>query len=115
MPRTCRCLNCIIPPHLLRKLLESENKDIRQAAMNTLLSSSRLRGQRSLRATFGIGLSGAPTDGRRSIFDCQNSTWLPSAVLVQTEQGEPSSDPSVTRAFDGLGTTRDFYSEVFNR
>jgi Zn-dependent metalloprotease len=115
MTRTCRCLNCIIPPHLLRRLLESQSKEVRQAAMNTLLNSARLRGQRSLRATFGIGLSAAPTDGRRSIFDCENRARIAGAVLVQTEQGEASSDTSVTRAFDGLGTTREFYREVLNR
>jgi Zn-dependent metalloprotease len=115
MTRTCRCLNCIIPPHLLRKLLESDNRQVRQAALNTLLNSARLRGQRSLRATFGIGLAAAPTDGRRSIFDCQNSTWLPDAVLVRTEQGEASADISVNRAFDGLGATRAFYREVLDR
>jgi Zn-dependent metalloprotease len=115
MAQTCRCLNCIIPPHLLRKLLESDNKEVRQAALNTLLGTARLRGQRSLRATFGIGLSAAPTDGRRSIFDCQNSNWLPGAVLVRTEQGEASADSSVNRAFDGLGATREFYREVLDR
>ncbi|QRM32007.1 M4 family metallopeptidase [Microvirga sp. VF16] len=115
MIQTCRCLNCIIPPHLLRKLLESDNKEVRQAALNTLLGTARLRGQRSLRATFGIGLSAAPTDGRRSIFDCQNSNWLPGAVLVRTEQGEESADISVNRAFDGLGATREFYREVLDR
>jgi Zn-dependent metalloprotease len=115
MTRTCRCLNCIIPPHLLRRLLESPSKEVRQAALNTLMTSARLRGQRSLRATFGIGLSAAPTDGRRSIFDCENRARIAGAVLVQTEQGEASSDKSVTRAFEGLGTTREFYREVLNR
>lgn len=115
MIQSCRCLNCIIPPHLLRKLLESDNKEVRQAALNTLLGTARLRGQRSLRATFGTGLSAAPTDGRRSIFDCQSSNWLPDAVLVRTEQGEASADSSVNRAFDGLGTTREFYREVLDR
>ena len=115
MTRTCRCLNCIVPPHLLRRLLESQSKEVRQAALNTLMSSERLRGQRSLRATFGIGLSAAPTNGRRSIFDCENRARISGAVLVQTEQGEASSDKSVTRAFEGLGTTREFYREVLNR
>ena len=79
------------------------------------MTSARLRGQRSLRATFGIGLSAAPTDGRRSIFDCENRARIAGAVLVRTEQGDAASDKSVTRAFDGLGTTREFYREVLNR
>jgi len=100
---------------MLLKMLESDNRNIRQAALNTLLSTARLRGQRALRSTFGIGVSATPTDGRRTVFDCQNSDDLTNAVLVRTEQGAASSDEPVNRAFDGLGTTRDFYREVFDR
>jgi len=113
MTGTCRCLNCITPPHILRKLLESKDKDIRQAALNTLLSTSRLRGERSVRSSFaGIVPSG---DGRRTIFDCQNGTDLSLAVVARSEDGPPSSDDSPNRAFDGFGTTRDFYKQVLDR
>src|SRR3954470_7845544 len=115
MTRNCRCLNCIMPPHILHRLLESDNEDVRKAALNTLLSTERLRGQRSLRAAVGIGVAPAPTSGRRSIFDCKGSIRLPSAKLVRTEQGPASRDPSVNQAFDGLGATRDFYQKVFKR
>ena len=115
MTRNCRCLNCIMPPHILHRLLESDNAGVRKAALNTLLSTEWLRGQRSLRAAVGIGIAPAPTSGRRSIFDCQGSTRLPSAKLVRTEQGPASRDPSVNQAFDGLGVTRDFYQKVFKR
>ena len=47
---TCRCLNCILPPHILRKLLDSKNAKLRQSALNTLLGTARLRGERSVRA-----------------------------------------------------------------
>src|SRR3954468_13860380 len=115
MTRNCRCLNCIMPPHILHRLLESDNEDVRKAALNTLLSTERLRGQRSIRAAVGIGVATAPTSGRRSIFDCKGGTRLRSAKLVRTEQGPASRDPSVNQAFDGLGVTRDFYQKVFNR
>ena len=115
MTRNCRCLNCIMPPHLLRKLMESDNEDIRKAALNTLLSTERLRGQRSLRAMLGVGVAAAPSNGRRTIFDCKHSVRLTSAKLVRTEQGPAPRDPSVNQAFDGLGVTRDFYQKVFNR
>src|SRR4051794_23839730 len=115
MTRNCRCLNCIMPPHILHRLLESDNEDVRKAALNTLLSTERLRGQRSIRSAVGIGVATAPTSGRRSIFDCKGSTRLQSAKLVRTEQGPASRDPSVNQAFDGLGATRDFYQKVFNR
>lgn len=107
-------LNCITPPHLLRKLLESDQLDIREAALSTLLSNARLQGERAVRASFA-GTSGSPTNGRRTIFDCQNRTYLPSAVLARSEDGPESPDRSVNRAFDGLGTTRQFYKEVHAR
>jgi len=112
MNATCRCLNCIMPPHLLQKLLESKDKDIRQSAMNTLLITAQLRGERAVLASFAAAPSG---NGRRTIFDCQNRTSLSSAVTVRSEQGAASSDESVNRAFDGFGTTRDFFKDVFDR
>jgi Zn-dependent metalloprotease len=114
MIQSSRCLNCIVPPHILRKLLESKDREVRQAALNTLLGTARLRGERKVRAFAGIG-TGAPTNGRRTIFDCRHSTNLPSAVLAREEDGEPSSDDAVNRAYDGLGTTREFYKTVFDR
>jgi hypothetical protein len=60
-------------------------------------------------------VAAANTNGRRTIFDCRSSTNTSSASVVRTEEGEPSTDDSVNRAFDGLGTTREFYKTVFNR
>jgi Zn-dependent metalloprotease len=112
MNRSCYCVNCITPPHLLRKLLESKDRDVREAAFNTLLSTARLRGERSVRAaTF----AGAPADGRRTIFDCRNSIVLASAVLARTEDAGSSGDEAVNRSFDGLGSTREFYRTIFDR
>ena len=110
---TCRCTNCITPPHLLRKLLESSDREVREAALNTLISTARLRGERAVRAQQGF--AAAPSQGRRTILDCRNSTQLQTAKVVRTEDGRPVHDASVNRAFDGLGKTRDFYREVFNR
>lgn len=114
MTSVLRLLNCITPPYLLRKLLESDEPDIREAALSTLLSNARLRGERAVRASF-TGAVASPTSGRRTIFDCQNRTYLPSAVLARSEDGPESADTSVNRAFDGLGTTRQFYRDVHGR
>ncbi len=113
MASVLRPLNCITPPHVLRKLLESDEQDIREAALSTLLSNARLRGERAVRASFAGAV--APTGGRRTIFDCQNRTYLPSAVLARSEDGPESTDGSVNQAFDGLGTTRQFYKDVHGR
>jgi len=113
MPWSCRCINCIVPPHLLRKLLQSKDPNIRQAALNTLLATERLRGERLIRG--GLTFSAAPGQARRTVFDCRGSTRLSSAVIARTEDGDASNDPSVNRAFDGFGKTRDFYREVYQR
>src|SRR5689334_5306965 len=113
MTRTSH-LHCIIPPHLLEKLLSSDDSEVRQVALNTMLTTARLRGERGIRASLA-GAAATPGNGRRTAFDCQNGTFLPSAVLARSEDGPESPDVSVNRAFDGLGTTRDFYKAVFNR
>ncbi|OKI86614.1 M4 family metallopeptidase [Micromonospora sp. CB01531] len=109
-----RCLNCVTPPYILKKLLESGEEDIRQAALNTLVSTAQLRGGRAVRASFA-GAAAAPVNGRRTIFDCHNSTSLQLAALVRSESDPPVADASANRAFDGLGATRDFYKKVFDR
>jgi Zn-dependent metalloprotease len=114
MMNRCRCINCITPPHLLNRLLESSDNRIRDAAQRTLLATSRLRGERNIRA-FVASAAAAPSQARRTISDCANSMSLPSATVVRTEDGPPSQDDSVNRAFAGLGATRDFYGEIFDR
>ncbi|MFJ4778060.1 M4 family metallopeptidase [Streptomyces sp. NPDC088762] len=112
MSRTSR-LNCIIPPYLLKKLLESEDSEVRQAALDTMLTTARLRGERAVRASFAG--AAAPGNGRRTVFDCEQGSFLPVAVLARPEEGPESADESVNLAFDGLGLTRDFYKEVLQR
>ncbi|WP_353051202.1 hypothetical protein [Streptomyces sp. Caat 7-52] len=108
-----RPVNCIVPPYILDKLLDSEDRQVRQAALDTLLVTARLRGERAVRSSF-VGAA-APGDGRRTVFDCEQGEFLPRAVLARPEDGPASADPSVNRAFDALGLTRDFYKEVFQR
>ena len=107
-------LNCITPPYILRRLVDSDDTRIRAAALSTLLATAQLRGERELRGSFA-GLSAAPVDGRRSIFNCASGTVLPRATLARSE-GEPAvADETVDRAYDGFGVIRDFYRAVFHR
>ncbi|MEU8434950.1 M4 family metallopeptidase [Streptomyces sp. NPDC029216] len=113
MSRT-RPINCIIPPYILDKLLESPDADLRQAALDTLLTTARLRGERTVRASLA-GATATAGDGRRTIFDCDEGVSLRRAALVRTEDGPESTDTAVNQAFIGLGLTRDFYRDVFQR
>jgi Zn-dependent metalloprotease len=108
-----RTLNCIVPPHVLDRLLDSSDAAVREAARSTLLATTRLRGEREVRGSL-LGLA-APAQGRRTIFDCQHRTALSEAVLARTEDGPPSGDAAVDQAFDGLGQTRQFYLDVLRR
>ena len=112
MTGICYCLNCIIPPHMLRKLLQSPDREIRECALNTLVSTARLRGERTVRADFAAASGG---NGRRTIFDCEQGTVLSAAAVARSEEGLLSADGSVNRAFDGFGATRDFYKQVLDR
>jgi Zn-dependent metalloprotease len=107
-----RIVNCITPPYLLDRLLGSADAAIREAAMNTLITTSRLRGERAVRASL---LAAAPAQGRRTVSDCKHRTSLSSAVVARTEDGSAAADISVNRAFDGFGATRQFYLEVLGR
>lgn len=110
----CRCVNCITPPHILKRMLESRDADIRSAALRTLLVTERLRGARMVQASFAGALS-SPASGRRTIFNCANADVLQHAKVARSESSHASADDSVNRAFDGFGQTRTFYQEIFQR
>jgi Zn-dependent metalloprotease len=114
MLRNCQCVCCIVPPHLLQKLMENPDPDIRGSAVQTLMLTEQMRGERTVRAAFA-GATASPGHGRRTIFDCQNKSHLPSAVLARSEDGPASGDPSVNRAYEGFGHTREFFKTVFGR
>lgn len=113
--KTRNCLYCIIPPYIFEKLLDSSDKEVRNAAIDALTRSAQLRGERTVRLRQGASVSSATSNGRRTIFDCQNKWTTIDAVLARSEDGPSSADDSVNRLFEGLGTTRDFFNEVFQR
>src|SRR5262245_52556891 len=84
MNGSCGCLNCVTPPHILIKLAESDDKNIRRIALKSLMSGSQMRGKRQAMA--GL-VAAAPGDGRRTIFDCRNGTDPATAVVVRSEDG----------------------------
>ena len=111
---TSRGLNCIMPPHLLDRLVQSDEPAIRDAAIRTLVASAEMRGERSVVPSMSAALA-TPTQGRRTIFDAEHRESLSGADLKRAESSPVSSDDAVNRAFDGLGATRKFYKEVFDR
>src|SRR5215831_8005059 len=110
-----RCsLNCIVPPHILLKLVESKDRKLREIALNTLLASTQMRAKRELLGV--LPNATAAGEKRRTIFDAKNmEPDPPQGVRVRGEDDPPVGDPAVNEAFDGLGTTYDFYKQIFSR
>src|SRR5205085_1562475 len=53
---------------------------------------------------------------KRSIFDCEGEENDPPSGDLVRKEGEPSvADPAVNEAYEGLGLTYKFYSDVFQR
>jgi Zn-dependent metalloprotease len=56
----------------------------------------------------------APGVKHRTVYDAHHKTRLP-GKLVRTETAAPVADTAVNEAFDGAGTTYDFYQQVLHR
>jgi Zn-dependent metalloprotease len=106
-------IHCILPPHILRALLEQqEDRRLRDAALRTLTTTVRLHERRSILGRTAVGTPAGQK--RRTIYDAQTGSSLP-GQLVRGEGDPPSSDSAVNDAYDGLGATYDFYHDVFQR
>lgn len=106
---------CIVPPYIFEKMMESPQKATRDAALEALSRSVQQRGERNLSPRYGASVTSASANGRRTVFDCQNNWTTAGAIVARSEGGPASSDDSVNRLFDGLGITREFFREVFDR
>jgi Zn-dependent metalloprotease len=110
-----RCpIRCIVPPYILQALAEQKNRRLREVAMRSLVLSSRLRGHRDVLSLLPASRAAAAGRKDRAIYDARHQTRLPGQP-VRGEGDPESSDPAVNEAYDGLGATYDFYSEVFSR
>jgi Zn-dependent metalloprotease len=103
---------CILPPHVLRSIAKHGNAQQQDRALRTLAASERFRGRRELLATLPI-VTPAGTK-RRTVYDGQSERALPGA-LARGEGDPASKDPAVNEAYDGAGTTYDFYREAYER
>jgi Zn-dependent metalloprotease len=110
-------LLCIVPPHLLShlaRLVDIRLRRLAEAALETLVVSERMRGERS--AIGAIAPLAATPAGvkRRTIYDAENGASFPGRI-VRGEGAPASSDPSVNEAYDGLGATYDLFFHQYQR
>src|ERR1700760_640899 len=99
MKRLAHCAFCsIVPPYMLKKMVESDNPRIRDSAIATLEATARAHQVRSaLSQTINVAAlapSAAPAVKTRRVFDCGGTSDL-SRTLVLQEGGALPADIAV--------------------
>lgn len=108
-------LHCILPPHVLDRMLDHTDKKIREIARENLGAAAAMRAVRSVMPTRSLTALGGLSSGKyREVYDAKNMTGLP-GKLVRAEGGKKSKDKTVNQAYDGAGDTYDFYKTVLGR
>ncbi|NPV67545.1 MAG: peptidase M4 family protein [Anaerolineae bacterium] len=109
-------IQCIVPPHMLQNIAQNGTDEQRTWAIGTLTQSEQFRGQRLATQQFAVmGLSMVTGGGlNRSVFNARYTTELPGS-LARGEGDPPTGDPAVDEAYDGAGTTYEFYRQAYGR
>lgn len=102
----------VIPPYLLKRIMEKGSEHQRLFAHHTLTHVHNLMGRNPSVAHYSNAQ--APGKIKRTIYDIHNSINLPGIKVRQ--EGQPTGkDVAVNEAYDYLGITYDFYWRVFQR
>jgi len=106
---------CIIPPYMLRNIIEAGTQSQRDWAIQTIRLTSQLRGQRMafLEAKEVTPVTSA-VGKTCMVYSAGNNTSLP-GQLVRAEGAPPSGDLAIDEAYDGAGATYDFFSNIYQR
>ena len=107
-----------IPPYILSRIINNGSERQRERALGTLTHVRSLLhnpGPPNRQPMASVlperGQAGEP---RRSIHDAQQRMLLP-GVLARIEGQPPVADAAVDEAYDALGTTHEFFWQVFGR
>src|SRR4051812_41805374 len=116
MPAHVHC--SILPPKVLRNIVENGDPDQRGAALQTLATDHTFR---LARATYQLlevrgqqALVTPTPQKQRTIYDARKGSTLPGTV-VRTEGSKAGKDVAVNEAYDGLGDTWNFWWTVYQR
>jgi Zn-dependent metalloprotease len=113
----------IVPPPVLVQVIEEGSADVRASAVRTLAISERVRERRAVTRRLiqhepqaAAAMLLPPVGARRTVYDAHNGSQgdLP-GKKVRGEGDPPVPDAAINQAYDGSGTTFDFYQDVFNR
>jgi Zn-dependent metalloprotease len=109
----------IVPPYLLARIAELDDERFASAAKAARRSLRYDEPRRAARLNFSLDASNnlvvELADGpNRTISDAGGEEALPGTV-ARSEGDDPSGDPAVDEAYDGLGATFALFSEVYER
>jgi len=106
----------VIPPHILTRMAEQTEQEVREDARSTLERMRELARQRVQRNIIEGDASTAKSTLKkhRNVYDAGHKTKLP-GKLAMSEHKSRSSDVEVGEAYDGAGAAFDFYAQVFSR
>ena len=107
-------IQCIIPSHILKEIVQRGSSTQRDRAWQAISISEQVRGQRQTLTSLGM-IGAAPTGQKsRTVYDAKNGDSLP-GVLIRAEGSSPSGDSAVDEAYDGSGATYDLYQQEYER
>ncbi len=119
-------LQCIVPPYMMRKLLESNENNaiaLKTYAQNLVLDE-QIRSRRQVFGSIGDlekkalapeSFSETPEPKpSREVYSAQNEQKLPGILLRREDESAPD-DKDVNAVFDAAGYTFDFYYALFGR
>lgn len=110
-------LHCFLPPHVIDRLAESADPEIRRLGMEALANDAAARAMRSTLAMMPM-MSAIPSPAgtkHRLVYDMKSRQSPLPGKLMRSEGNPPVTDPAVNEAYDYSGVVYDFYKEVFNR
>jgi len=121
----CDCFCFIAPPDLLAHLAKEGTPEQRDAALQTIASSASIRARRSIISELlqssdtraaAFAFMAVPAQAERTVYDAQHGgqASLP-GQKVRGEGDAPTGDDGANEAYDGAGTTYEFYEQVFSR
>lgn len=113
----CRSsLYCILPPYILRNIVENGTPEQRQQALRNIVSAEAVRVQREVASKEGLPESLMEAAGglNRVVYSAQNGSNLP-GTRVRAEGEPPVGDAAADEAYDGAGATYALFKDVYNR
>jgi Zn-dependent metalloprotease len=110
-------LHCFLPPHVIDRLVESGDAEIRRLGTDALASAAAARAVRSTFAGMPM-MAAIPSPAgtkHRLVYDMKNRQSPLPGKLVRSEGDPKTADEAVNEAYDYAGAVYDFYKETFNR